>query len=139
MLSCQLIVYLHFENFSFTISLPKFPPETKKPFEVTYENGRLSSRSFGVVEFNVARLKKSDGVTSLYLVSSVDRNASLPTSEPRQDAKRNEISVKSQLTEKPSFIVEGLPPGSDVDCSLTDHPQLIPDRCEGAIRLKKLQ
>lgn len=105
---------------------------------MTYAKGRLSTQSFGVDEFKVARLRSSDGKASLYLVASVDRNLATSQPLPNGVSKRNEISVKSQLTERPSFIVEGLPVGSDVNCSLTDHPQLRPDRCQGAIQLKKV-
>ena len=99
-------------------------------FRVIYADG-LRAQSFGLDEFKVGRLKRPDG--DLYLVAAVNRR-----DRPEDAIQRNEISVKSKFTPAPPFIVEGPAAGDVLNCSLTNHPDLKPDRCRGAIQLKKV-
>lgn len=94
------------------------------PFQVSFERNEIRTQSVGLDDFKVARFNSSDGYTTFYVLTT-DRIK-----------KQRNMWLANQLMER-SFIIEGLPANSGVDCYRTISSDLRPFDCVGDIRLRE--
>ena len=93
------------------------------PFKVAYERNQIRTQSAGLSDFKVARFNSSDGYTTSYV---------LPTD---QSGTKRTMWLTGKLMER-SFLIQGLPLRSGVDCWRTAS-ELKPFDCVGDIQLRE--